>query len=252
MVLTIQQRPVEWILWCPNRDTGIIIIPEEAELLLPVLRGEKQPIVWLLSYSAPLTRYMCIFNRLNFFTVPSPPNREFKVPRWMTLEVGIVSARLYFGWLEYKGLLAWLGMAKGAKGEEIASQCGGLYPAEARKFLLDWLSHCHNTFNILHTPVGFVAQGKELRHDHSFFGASSLDEADVAAAAQENGAVSSKRVGKGLDGALDDDSDDDSDWGIQQGDQGEDESSAEEDSDEMDVDDSEESTGDEMRIDDEF
>ncbi|CAG9940265.1 unnamed protein product [Clonostachys rosea f. rosea IK726] len=242
-------RPVEWILWYPDRETGIIVIPEEAELLLPVLRGEKQPIVWLLSYSAPLTRHMCIFNRLNFFTVPSPPNREFKVPRWMTLEVGIVSARLYFGWLEYKGLLAWLGMAKGAKGEGTASQCGGLYPAEARKFLLDWLSHCHNTFNILHTPVGFVAQGKELRHDHSFFGASSLDEADVAAAAQANGSVSSKRVGKGLDGALDDDSDDDSDWGIQQGDQGEDESSAEEDSDEMDVDDSEESSEDEMSID---
>src|SRR5207249_3748258 len=68
------QRPVKWILWSEVTQTAVIIIPEEAELLISLLRSMKQPSpTRLLVYSAPTTRKMFDFNMLTFYSIPTAP-----------------------------------------------------------------------------------------------------------------------------------------------------------------------------------
>ncbi|KAK6591814.1 hypothetical protein H4I96_12091 [Botrytis cinerea] len=38
-------RPIEWILWNPSNETALIVIPEEVELLIPVIRTAKEPML---------------------------------------------------------------------------------------------------------------------------------------------------------------------------------------------------------------
>lgn len=46
------QRPVEWILWSPSTLTALLIVPEEAELLIPVIRRAGQSAnVHLITYA---------------------------------------------------------------------------------------------------------------------------------------------------------------------------------------------------------
>ncbi|KAK6601216.1 hypothetical protein H4I96_06557 [Botrytis cinerea] len=49
-------RPIEWILWNPSNETALIVIPEEVELLIPVIRTAKEPMVYLIAYAAPITK----------------------------------------------------------------------------------------------------------------------------------------------------------------------------------------------------
>ncbi|KAF1734969.1 hypothetical protein CRV24_003887 [Beauveria bassiana] len=88
-------RPVNWILWSPSSETALIIIPEEADVVIPLLRKMVKPLVWLLGYTAPVTKSMQSFNCLNYLTIPRWP-REMKVPVWLGIEVGVFSGRLYF------------------------------------------------------------------------------------------------------------------------------------------------------------
>ncbi|KAJ3492062.1 hypothetical protein NLG97_g5478 [Lecanicillium saksenae] len=102
-------RPVNWILWNPSSETALIIIPEEADAVIPLLRETISPVVWLLPYATPVTKSMHAFHCLAYLTVPRwPLVRE--LPAWLGVEVGIVSGRLYFPFAEYGPLLAWLGL----------------------------------------------------------------------------------------------------------------------------------------------
>ncbi|KAK7420617.1 hypothetical protein QQZ08_010309 [Neonectria magnoliae] len=51
-------RPVEWVLWSAETETALIIIPEEAEVLIPMLRDASKTCVSLLTYAAPVTKSM--------------------------------------------------------------------------------------------------------------------------------------------------------------------------------------------------
>lgn len=57
------------------------MIPEEAELLIPLLQNAKDSPTYLLTYSAPVTRKMLHFNELNFYTIPSLPF-GWEAPIW--------------------------------------------------------------------------------------------------------------------------------------------------------------------------
>jgi len=102
-------RPVSWILWSPVAECAIIIIPEEAELILPICRREKLAATYLLTYAAPITRKMLYFDRLSFYTVPMLPE-GLRVPDWLSIELGLFSGRLYFDWQEYPSICRFLGV----------------------------------------------------------------------------------------------------------------------------------------------
>jgi len=108
-------RPCHWILWNRKSEKAMIVSPEEANELLPLLRNHSQPrnsqggATHLIVYSAPVTRRMLHFNNLDYHsTPPLPPT--FKAPVWLKIELGIFSGRLYFSWDEYDKLCAYVGV----------------------------------------------------------------------------------------------------------------------------------------------
>lgn len=90
----------------------MVIIPEEAERLLPFLREMDLAPTHLLTYSAPVTRKMLIFNDLNYFSVPALPD-SWKPPLWLKIELGIFAGRLYFHYPDYEVLCKYLGANEG-------------------------------------------------------------------------------------------------------------------------------------------
>ncbi|ATY61665.1 very large low complexity [Cordyceps militaris] len=158
-------RPVHWILWNPSTETGLIIIPEEADVVIPLLRKMAKPLVWLLGYTAPVTKSMQSFHCLSYLTVPRWPSIR-QIPAWLGIEVGIFSGRLYFDFAEYEALLAWLGLLPD---QEMAACFGRRQSEQPLQFLQEWLAFRRQTEDILYTPVGFVCQRRMLHESHFFF-----------------------------------------------------------------------------------
>ncbi|KAK6583459.1 hypothetical protein PZA11_004535 [Diplocarpon coronariae] len=100
------QRPVQWILWSPVSQVAIILVPEELELLLPIV---KSPISYIISYAAPLTRKMLHFDNLKYFSIPDLPS-GWRSPDWLRTEIGVYSGRLYFEYSDYNLILNFLGV----------------------------------------------------------------------------------------------------------------------------------------------
>ncbi|RSM02017.1 hypothetical protein CDV31_011100 [Fusarium ambrosium] len=172
-------RPVEWILWGTKTETALLIIPEEAELLLPRLRELEKPRVRLVAYAAPVAKSMQVFNTLKYLAIPAEP---FSLPAWVPIEVGIIAGRLYFDYHEYVSLLSWLGISEALDSRDPVSR--GFWIRQPLKFLLEWLTHRRQTADILHTPMGYVCQGRALHSTHAFFKSTTKlgDEEDVSSA----------------------------------------------------------------------
>jgi hypothetical protein len=49
----------------------LVIIPEEAEILLPIIANNEDAPTHLITYAAPVTRKMLHFGNLDFYAVPS-------------------------------------------------------------------------------------------------------------------------------------------------------------------------------------
>ncbi|KAI8676385.1 hypothetical protein NCS56_00526100 [Fusarium sp. Ph1] len=195
-------RPVNWVLWSPAAEIAVIIIPEEAEALIPLMRDPDLKVAThLLIYAAPITRKMLHFNHLKFYSIPPLPS-DWSAPTWLQVELGLYSGRLYFEWGEYEQMCLLLGiqegpglvegssldmMVDGAADETLAhdgvqAQVQG--EAQVHKdptsednklaqnpltFLQEWLALRRRGQDFAHSPMGFVSQGKWLREDHVFF-----------------------------------------------------------------------------------
>ncbi|RDA86513.1 hypothetical protein CP532_2003 [Ophiocordyceps camponoti-leonardi (nom. inval.)] len=87
-------RPVEWVAWSPKSQTAVVLVPEEAELLIPILRSmaAKAPI-HLIPYAASTTRAMVRTSRLASYVMPP---LEDELPPWLHIELGVLGGRLYF------------------------------------------------------------------------------------------------------------------------------------------------------------
>lgn len=153
---------------------ALVVIPEEAELLIPLLRTAEIPLVHLLVYAAPVTRKMQHFNRLDFYSIPTLPE-DWEPPSWLAFELGILGGRLYFEFLEYhhiKESLCFEVQNNGAFSEEDDSDYEDDPQATTKNtlaFLGEWLSLRRQGQDITHTPMGYVCQGWQLRSGHPFF-----------------------------------------------------------------------------------
>lgn len=92
---------MNWVLWSPENDNALVIIPEEAEALISVLRSSEPPKTYLLTYAAPVTKRMLHFNDLKYYSIPTLPE-HVEPSAWLMLELGLFSGRLYFEYSEYK------------------------------------------------------------------------------------------------------------------------------------------------------
>ncbi|KAJ3565847.1 hypothetical protein NPX13_g7345 [Xylaria arbuscula] len=140
-------RPVEWILWSPSTQTALVIIPEEAELLIPRLRlRANKPSVYLVAYAAPVTKAMACFNSLQYYSLPRLPT-EHIFPEWFRIEIGILAGRLK--------------RREAATGKSDEPR---LFSDDNVSFLLEWLTLRRKTHDILHTPVGYICTGRTLEN----------------------------------------------------------------------------------------
>ncbi|CAJ0547291.1 Ff.00g019180.m01.CDS01 [Fusarium sp. VM40] len=187
-------RPVNWILWSPVAEIAIVIMPEEAEALIPIMRDPSSNVpTHLLIYSAPITRKMLLFNDLTFHSIPPLPP-DWKAPCWLQIELGIYAGRLYFEWDEYENMCALMGIQDGAveddeismgemKDDPVNDESINMDKLEPHKqlqaecklaqnpltFLQEWLAVRRRGQDFAHSPMGFVSQGKRLQGDHIFF-----------------------------------------------------------------------------------
>ncbi|KAE8351950.1 hypothetical protein BDV28DRAFT_149500 [Aspergillus coremiiformis] len=168
-------RPVNWLLWNSQTNVGLVIIPEEAEELIPMLRAMQSSSVHLIMYAAPFTRRMLHFDRLNYYALPSLP-AGWSPPLWLPFELGVLGGRLYFDFSDYEFLLEKLqldpenptGHAYAADSSEAAVQNQSVVRNQLH-FLQEWLTLRRQGQDISHTPMGYVCQGSRLRGDHPFF-----------------------------------------------------------------------------------
>ncbi|PNP48136.1 hypothetical protein TGAMA5MH_00793 [Trichoderma gamsii] len=149
-------RPVEWILWSVSTQTALVVIPEEAELLIPRLRlADNESKVHLIAYAAPITRAMTPFNQLRYYTFPPIPlDAEF--PSWFRVELGVLAGRLYMDYEDWSLTNAFM---RDSQADTPISSA----------FLLEWLGVRCRANDVLHTPIGYVCLGKTPAHDHPFF-----------------------------------------------------------------------------------
>ncbi|KAI0555745.1 hypothetical protein F4679DRAFT_519684, partial [Xylaria curta] len=160
-MLTMIQRPVEWIIWSPKTETALVVIPEEAEGLMELLRDEEgKSCVHLIAYAAPVTKAMIHFNRLEFYSFPELP-KEHTIPERIRIELGILAGRLYIEQSELEGLIKYMRVSKASvkDSDRIAED-----PAS---FLLEWLTIRRKTVDVLHTPMGFICTGREMENTGS-------------------------------------------------------------------------------------
>ncbi|KAK0726366.1 hypothetical protein B0T21DRAFT_453008 [Apiosordaria backusii] len=189
-------RPVNWILWSESTQTAIVLIPEEAEILIKMIRDRRtHPRVHLISYASPVTRSMLPFNKLNFFSMPPLPE-GWVAPHWLRTELGILAGRLYFEWEEYEALCTLLGVDvndgsinsldpfddedEGYGGDGAGDGLDEDAPKKKVQkdsfaprpltFLQEWLAVRRHGQDFVHTPMGFLTQSKPLQKNHPFFG----------------------------------------------------------------------------------
>ncbi|KAK8063845.1 hypothetical protein PG996_008497 [Apiospora saccharicola] len=159
-------RSVEWILWSRLSETGIFIIREEAEKLVDLLRGQAHPKVYLVTYAAPVTKAMEMLGKMTFYTIPSLP-AGYKFPTWLPLEVGIFAGRLYLDFESWSTID--MQLREDSTKDDGKHKAGQLVAKSPRGFLLDWLSFRRRGQDVLHTPMGYLCQGRQLTKDHAFF-----------------------------------------------------------------------------------
>jgi hypothetical protein len=159
-------------LYNPNTDVALIIISEEAETLIPIIRQapSSSARVHLLTYSAPVTRKMLPFSSLTYYSIPALP-KDHIVPYQLTIEVGLFAGRLYMDYAECTAFAEYIKNTTFSKRLEASVN-------EKINFMLEWFTLRRKGQDIMHTPVGYIFEGRPLNEDHPFFvtqGATSKD-----------------------------------------------------------------------------
>lgn len=225
-------RPSQWILWSSISQKAILVSPEEANFLIPILKSTGEVGVHLIVYAAPVTRRMLHFNGLTYHATPPLPV-GFQPPTWLTVELGIFSGRLHFDWHEYTELLSYLGLTQDLTKDPEAQS----FAAKPLTFLHEWIDVRRKGQDFEHTPMGFITTGKPLTENHAFFQTSDNEtHADIRPRVARVGSGEDEEDGKEGDSDHDDDEDfapvvehvDDSDSDMEDSDEEEDFADAQE------------------------
>lgn len=165
-------RPVEYILWSALTETALVIIPEEAELLIPIMRrAGPRCLVHLITYSAPVTKAtLRNFSRLTFYNFPSLPD-DYKIPKWLTVELGILAGRLYVNHDECPAVAQYLQMSDTPEDQlDGSAEEEETFARNPITFMSEWLAHRRQS-DIQQTPMGYILRGRieALHPEHAFF-----------------------------------------------------------------------------------
>ena len=197
-------------MWSRSDNVALLLIPEEAECVIKMIRAKGEATkVHLIAHAAPITRNMLHFDDLSYYALPPVP-AGYKFPSWLTIELGIFSGRLYLSFPGTKSLKAYLGVRSGSgevdpghqRLEEDVGACA--FVKNPMAFLPEWLALRRKTQDVVHTPMGYILQGRPLHESHPFF-------MENTTAGQESaGSLAPSGTATGLD---EDGTDDDEDSG---------------------------------------
>lgn len=173
-------RSVEYVLWNPATKTALVVIPEEAELLIPIIRAAKLPPVHLIAYAAPMTKNMLHFSGLSYYVLPRLSNNH-TIPDWLSIELGILGARLYFEFVEYAPLVKYLNLTNdpGACNNAPLDGQSVVSNDSISSFLLEWLTVRRKGQDIMQTPMGYICQGRPLDESHPFFRTANVNVGEI-------------------------------------------------------------------------
>lgn len=165
-------RPVEWILWSSSSETALVIIPEEAELLIPIIRRAGPSCsVHLMTYAAPVTKStLQNFNSLQYYNMPPLPH-NYQFPNWFTVELGIFAGRLYVGHDDCALVARYLQMSEQVKDQvDGSAEEEGAFARNPVTFMSEWLA-LRRQSDIQQTPMGYILRGRieALHPEHPFF-----------------------------------------------------------------------------------
>jgi hypothetical protein len=173
------------VLYSPITLNAVVVIAEEAEMLIPQLRSqESPPKVHLLTYSAPVTKKMIPFGGLRYYAVPALQS-EHVIPQRLTIELGIFAGRLYVEYEECAPLVEYIDHASMIWSSDATTR-GTI------SFILEWLSLRRRGQDIMHTPLGYVCQGRPLSVEHAFFVNNRSVNSGVIESIRTDGAVTEK------------------------------------------------------------
>lgn len=197
-------RPVEWILWSSLTETALVVIPEEAELLIPIIRrAGPRCLVHLMTYAAPVTKLtLRNFNSLTYYNIPALPD-DYQFPNWFTVELGIFAGRLYVSHEDCALIARYLHIS-----EEVEDQVDGstdedeAFARNPVTFMSEWLA-LRRQSDIQQTPMGYILKGRmeALHPEHAFF----------TVKTNENQGVLEVPLSSGKPREVDDDEEDDDD-----------------------------------------
>jgi len=165
-------------------------------VLIPKLRDQRSPaMVHLLTYSAPIAKKMLHFSDLAFYSLPSLP-RGHVLPHWITIELGIFAGRLYMTFEQCEAQKHYIETDSDGKRSEA-------WESKIVNFLVDWLALRRRGQDIMHTPMGYICQGRPLDREHAFF---------VVHGNNDRGVVRLNGINGTVDQADQDDSDEELAW----------------------------------------
>lgn len=124
---------------------------------------------------------MLPFSKVRYYASPELPIGHF-IPHRLTIELGIFSGRLYFEFDECAPLVQYIEKVKVSKHPDASSM-------KTISFLLEWLCLRRKGQDIMHTPVGYVLQGRPLDSGHAFFVTNRFDDKKVIEAYHVDGAA---------------------------------------------------------------
>jgi len=111
---------------------------------------------------------MLHFSALTYYALPALPGGHV-IPHWLTIELGVFAGRLYLGFEECAPLMGY-----------IENHRSDAFATKAISFLLEWLALRRKGQDIMHTPIGYVCQGRPLDSGHAFFVTHRADDKSVA------------------------------------------------------------------------
>ncbi|CBF79793.1 hypothetical protein AN7637.2 [Aspergillus nidulans FGSC A4] len=166
-------RPVNWLLYNTVTETALVIISEEAEILIPIMRASTSRTTHLILYAAPWTKSMLHFNNLTYYSLPSLRD-GWTPPTWLPFELGIIAGRLYFPFSEYEDASNPLySLARNPDGEDESLDS---WAKNHLNFLQEWLAIRRQGQDVTDTPMGYICQNWPLRREHPFFATRSAQE----------------------------------------------------------------------------
>lgn len=145
----------------------MVIIPEEAELLISKIRlaGSLSP-VHLIAFAAPVTKTMKHFDDLKYYTMPAL-SKDYEFPAWFKLELGFFAGRLYVPHHECVAIAKYLGIPW--QGSEPSQSASCAFTSNPMAFLQEWLALRRQVQDIMQTPMGYIISGRPLAANHPFF-----------------------------------------------------------------------------------